>query len=283
MEKAKEYFQKLIYIDEEIMTYFIMLSDIELKLGSESPSYQENYKWLVEAINRENVLFIEIKNLGLVDEIGLLAQNEVAVIPEPEIILRSGFGHLYRIKSLVEGLINDEASNYAHNLKYDINRILLRFLREMLNNPYYDSIKGSLISYKYGLLYLNIYNENDFVNNSGIDSINSLCPPDERRKRSIISGYLDEVLLEFPCLKNIDYLKEVSIEVFSDATLLNLVIKIINILARLVLSNERVVNKYCQELNSLLEDEECPEEIKQVYNELFQILQNIQTEVMGRK
>ena len=63
-----------------------------------------------------------------------------------------------------------------------------------------------------------------------------------------------------------------------------LVIKIINIFARLILSNEKMVNKYYQELSDLLEAEDCPGEIKEVFGELFQILENIQSKIgNGRK
>lgn len=279
MKNAKDCYEKLREIAEEIMSYYNMMSYNELKLGTETAAYQECYKWLIDAIARENSIYLEAQRLGFIDEIRMMVESETEAFPNLDNVLKSGFAYLFRIQNILEGFLKNDTAFYAKIIKYDINRILFSFLSEMQNNPYYDSIRGSLIDYKYSLLYSNTYSENDFITGKSISDLDKLMPPNEHKSYSMYH-YVDAALLELPCLRNIDYLKEVDLEVFSDFKFSTLVIKIINILARLILSNEKLVSKYYQELNDLLEDEDCPEEIKKVFGELFQLLENIQSNIL---
>lgn len=282
METAKDCYEKLRKISEEIMSYYNMMSDNELKLGTETAAYQECYKWLIDAIARENSIYLEAQRLGFIDEIRMMVESETEAFPNLDNVLKSGFAYLFRIQNILEGFLKNDTAFYAKKIKYDINRILFSFLSEMQNNPYYDPIRGSLIDYKYSLLYSNTYSENDFITGKSISDLDKLMPPNEHKSYSMYH-YVDAALLELPCLKNIDYLKEVDLEVFSDFKFSTLVIKIINILARLILSNEKLVSKYYKELNDLLEDEDCPEEIKKVFGELFQLLENIQSNILRER
>lgn len=153
----------------------------------------------------------------------------------------------------------------------------------MIDNPYYSEIKSDLIQYKYSLIFLNIDNEDTFINGEDLGNLDNLSSP---QKRKYYQGYryIDESLIELPCLKAFEDLADMESESFSDFDKFKVIIKIINILARFTLGDERLVSKYIDDITLLLEGDNYPSEITNIAKEMMQIFGNINSKIgNGRK
>lgn len=282
MKTAKDYYDDLLLIAEEIVSYYNLLMQNEIKFGIVSVNYQSVYFMLRNAIAREKNLYLEAESLGYIPELRVMTDKEFNGEFSPDIALMGGFSHLNRMQSMLEGMEKSHTLIYVCMLKGDINRILFSFLEEMIDNSYYSNIKDDLIEYKYSLLFLNGYNENDFMNGNNLSSLNGLSSP-KYREMCPEYRYIDEAVIELPCIKALEYLAEVE-EIKSDAKLVNIIIKIINILARLTLGDERLVSKYYDDIMMLLEDDNYPDELVKVAREMFRIFSNIESKIgNGRK
>lgn len=281
MKTAKDYFDELLLIAEEIVGYYNILMQNEIRSGVSSVDYQSVYFMLGNAIAREKSLYLEADSLGYIPEIRIMIDKKINDQFSLDIDLREGFSHLDRMRSMMEGRLKSHTLAYVHMLKADINRILFSFLEEMINNSYYGNIKDDLIEYKYSLLFLNGYNENDFINGNNLSSLDNLISP-KYREMWPECHYIDEAIIELPCIKALEYLAET--EEVSDTKRVMVIIKIINILARLTLGDERLVSKYYDDIMLLLEDDSYPDELIKVAQEMFQLFSNIQSKIgNGRK
>jgi len=283
MKTAKEYFQDLIYIAEEIIGYYNMLMQYEFNEGIESSNYKSSLAMLCDALSRENSIYLEAQSLGLIDEIRHIVRKETKALYNQDISFLNGFSHLHRLNCLIESLVKSDTLDYVYALKYDINRILLSFIEMMITNPYYENVRADLIQYKYSLVAFNIHCENDLINGDDISSLNVLSAPNYREK-CYSYQYVDKALIELPYLKAMEYLSELSSEDNLEVKRATIIIKIINILARLTLSDEGLVSKYYEDSMTLLDSEMYPEEIVKIAEEMFQIFSKIQSKIgNGRK
>jgi len=283
MKTAKEYFQDLIYIAEEIIGYYNMLMQYEFNEGIESSNYKSSLAMLCDALSRENSIYLEAQSLGLIDEIRNIVRKETKALYNQDISFLNGFSHLHRLNCLIESLVKSDTLDYVYALKYDINRILLSFIEMMITNPYYENVRADLIQYKYSLVAFNIHCENDLINGDDISSLNVLSAPNYREK-CYSYQYVDKALIELPYLKAMEYLSELSSEDNLEVKRATIIIKIINILARLTLSDEGLVSKYYEDSMTLLDSEMYPEEIVKIAEEMFQIFSKIQSKIgNGRK
>jgi len=283
MKTAKEYFQDLIYIAEEIIGYYNMLMQYEFNEGIESSNYKSSLAMLCDALSRENSIYLEAQSLGLIDEIRNIVRKETKVLYNQDISFLNGFSHLYRLNCLIESLVKSDTLDYVYTLKSDINRILLSFIEMMITNPYYENVRADLIQYKYSLVAFNIHCENDLINGDDISSLSVLSAPNYREK-CYSYQYVDKALIELPYLKAMEYLSELSDEDNLEGKRATIIIKIINILARLTLSDEGLVSKYYEDSMTLLDSEMYPEEIVKIAEEMFQIFSKIQSKIgNGRK
>ncbi len=283
MKTAKEYFQDLIYIAEEIIGYYNMLMQYEFNEGIESSNYKSSLAMLCDALSRENSIYLEAQSLGLIDEIRHIVRKETKALYNQDISFLNGFSHLHRLNCLIESLVKSDTLDYVYALKYDINRILLSFIEMMITNPYYENVRADLIQYKYSLVAFNIHCENDLINGDDISSLNVLSAPNYREK-CYSYQYVDKALIELPYLKAMEYLSELSSEDNLEVKRATIIIKIINILARLTLGDEGLVSKYYEDSMTLLDSEMYPEEIVKIAEEMFQIFSKIQSKIgNGRK
>lgn len=283
MKTAEEYFQDLIYIVEEIIGYYNMLMQYEFNEGIESSNYKSSLAMLCDALSRENSIYLEAQSLGLIDEIRNIVRKETKVLYNQDISFLNGFSHLYRLNCLIESLVKSDTLDYVYTLKSDINRILLSFIEMMITNPYYENVRADLIQYKYSLVAFNIHCENDLINGDDISSLSVLSAPNYREK-CYSYQYVDKALIELPYLKAMEYLSELSDEDNLEGKRATIIIKIINILARLTLSDEGLVSKYYEDSMTLLDSEMYPEEIVKIAEEMFQIFSKIQSKIgNGRK
>jgi len=283
MKTAKEYFQDLIYIAEEIIGYYNMLMQYEFNEGIESSNYKSSLAMLCDALSRENSIYLEAQSLGLIDEIRNIVRKETKVLYNQDISFLNGFSHLYRLNCSIESLVKSDTLDYVYALKSDINRILLSFIEMMITNPYYENVRADLIQYKYSLVAFNIHCENDLINGDDISSLSVLSAPNYR-ERCYSYQYVDKALIELPYLKAMEYLSELSDEDNLEGKRATIIIKIINILARLTLSDEGLVSKYYEDSMTLLDSEMYPEEIVKIAEEMFQIFSKIQSKIgNGRK
>lgn len=281
MKTVKDYYYELLLIAEEIISYYNLLIQNEIKYGIVSVNYQSVYFMLNRAIAREQRLYLEVESLGYIPELKVMLDKEFNEQFSSDIVLGGGVSHLNRLNSMMEGRDKSSTLIYASMLKSDINRILFSFLEEMIDNDYYGNIKDDLIQYKYSLIFLNGYNENDFMNGKSLSDLNNLSSP-KFRKMCPGYHYIDEAIIELPSIKALEYLAEV--EEVSESRRVKVIIKIINILARLTLGDEKLVSKYYDDIMLLLEDDSYPDELVNIARDMFQIFSNIQSKIgNGRK
>ena len=151
---------------------------------------------------------------------------------------------------------------------------MLNFLNELINNPYYASIRNELILYRYNLIYMDPYLENDFLYD--MLSTNISLEADKYRTEELPSHiFVDKSILVLESLDFIEYIRSHDDLNNSSNTYALIVISVINILSRLVLCDEETLNLIYDDLVALLDAEEISIETKNLITSLQTILKNM--------
>ena len=178
---------------------------------------------------------------------------------------------LYRLNYLLESFCCDEGVEYASFLTYDIHKIILKFLEQLINNPYYRDVRDDLIRYKYDIIFLDYHIESDYMSQ---DKISEELNSEFLKKDLISSKYIDQVLLidqireEMVCLKNITDINNSKDHVF-------VIILAIAVLARLALCDEKMLAFIIDDFNNMLVCDELDIEVKDIVLEMIDLFKQI--------
>lgn len=280
MDEAREYYDKLLILGEEITAYYNALEEIDADGARESAEYQEYYGYLVEAISRENSVLNEAIRRGLLIKLKILVDKDLVNKKEPLIVLRHPYAHLFRLNDMLEILSGDKVLNYVYALKKDIGHILMAFLEQLISDLFYQDIRADLISFKYSLFYRHVDLENELVNGeeeSRRIELNSL----KYRNDGLYSyKYLDKAVLVQECEEGFLYLENVDDGfLYSSTGHANVVINIISILARLILCDERTMKSLYDSLMNLLESEDFSSALQDEIKRMLAILEEVQSRI----
>lgn len=278
MDSFQDLFSELIIIEEEIELCYIELSKLENKNYLNTDEFHYYNYLLHQDIEKEKILISKMAFNGYTTRLWkhiLVAlkdeeEHTITIATHPKSIY-------FRLKNLLEILCGDDILYYVQTLKYDQYQIMMKFLSNMINNPNFSHIKSLLIDYKYNLIYLNCEVEDDYLNEK-LDSEGRLNTRNYRTDIFRSYSYIDKAILVYDSKENIEYLLNHSkslddIEIHYGM----IVIKIMQILSSLMLCEEDMLH-YVRFLD-LLRDDDIPQELKNIIEEMIQLLMTIKEEI----
>ncbi len=180
-----------------------------------------------------------------------------------------------RIVYLLEAISGDDGIKYAHILYYDIHKIIMKFLDTMISDAYFENIRKILIEYKYNLISIDYYLENDFLNPSNNKKIKLNQREDYVDLPS--TRFIDQAVLVGESLDAIKYLALINFDfnnTYNQRALV--VIQIINILARLALCNENDLFLIKDDFNKIYNSEEENNYVKELMGRLAFMFEKFQ-------
>lgn len=278
MKTAEEYYESLLLIGESITNYYNQLEDLEFDFQQNTLEYQTVLHELFGEITKENSTLEEATTNGHLARLKELLDKDLLNKTAPSVILRHGHANLFRLVNLIETMYKDNTLQYVYALKYDIGYLLIAMIEELLNDEYYSDIRQDLISFRYSLIYCHIDLENAFLDYRL--NLNSIKLTAYNRRLNLPGyRYIDKAVLIGESNESLIYLQNVSEFSYSSIKRFNVVISILNILARLTLCDEIVMNSLYKELMDLLEDERYPIELKEEINNMFNVLATLQNKL----
>lgn len=266
-------------VEERIEGYYLHLATLE-KQGLVDSGYESVFQLLNAAIDEEK------KVIGFLDS---RASEELygEAVGSQDILQSFALGHFAnaidsRIYYLSSVLIGDELCDYACYLRYDLNQIILALLNSLIKNDYYAEIRDDLIDYKYNLLFLNIKNESDFLNgNSGTIAFESQHY-DPRNYPSV--RYVNQAMLVLEGREYLDRLLSIQESSLDDKSKYALaVISLLEVLARLVLCDKKMLPHLKEHFDLLCYDEAVPIELKNLIQELYAILDSLKDSIINAR
>lgn len=194
------------------------------------------------------------------------------------------FGYLsnsiyQRLLNIFNSLLGSESYDYAIYLRYDLNQIIFSFLKCLINNSFYEGIKKDLIFYKYNLMYMNHLSEEDFLQTRDIDTI-SIESKSFKTDFNPELIFVDKSVLILEGREYADFIEKFG-EDFNDNNnhFTLVVISIIELIARLVLSEDEILHYLQQDFNYLLENENISLEVKNLIQDMVMILERLKNHI----
>ncbi len=264
----------LLEIENLITTNYLALYMGESLNKVNSLEYETCFQELIELTKKETKIISSLVNLYSVNSLKQELLNRK--VSKREIPL--SLGHLtdaevFRLLHIIDNISGDELLEYASTLKTDIDNLLLAFLEELINNPYYADIRNNLILYRYNLIYMNMELENSFFN----DMLSTEVSLEASKYRTAeVPSYIfvDKTILVLESLDYIDYIKSHDGEENPNSQSL-IIISIINILTRLTLCEEETLSLIYDDLTDLLTSEDLTFTTKKLINDMQDILKNM--------
>ena len=195
-------------------------------------------------------------------------------LAKPLGLINLGYNHhtfLYRLNYLLESFCCDEGVEYAALLTYDIHKIILKFLEQLINNPYYGDVRDDLILYKYDIIFLDYHIESDYMSQ---DRISGELNSESLKKDLISSKYIDQVLLIDKLREEMAYLKNVT-DINNSKRHVFVIILAIQILARFALCNEDLLSFVIDDFNKMLDSDDLDIPVKEVVFEMIDLFKQI--------
>lgn len=265
--------QQLLELEEKIEDVYLQLMTLDIDGFEASLNYQILKEELRRLVQLEVQLLIR-KDFSCLDLRKVLKEFQV----KPTLPVRLGcYEHAYsfRLDALLDTISGDATIEYADALNYDIHRIILKCLETVINNDYYQNIRGDLLRFKYDLIFLDYGIESDFLLDNDKESI--ILRSRTLKEDLPSSKYVDQTILVSEFLEDIRYLRVLSQE-FSEDYLALAIIYVLRILARVAMCDDEILAYVMNDFNLLLEDEELNIEVKNVIVEMLEIFKQLQHE-----
>lgn len=261
----------LLNVEERIEELYLLLVHLEINGQIDTEYYNQVVKEIFDLTKKEKELLIQ---KGIVYE-DLRREVKKQVISSYLPIYLGFHTHAssFRLYNMLESISGDPGIEYADALNYDIYRILFKFLEYIVDNPYYEDIRDDLIYFKYDIIFRNYNIESDFILKNDMTSISL----DSRNLKEDLpsSKYIDQAILVLEIEEAVKQILSVSdTNSFNAHTLI--VIKIMQILARMALCTEDELAFVIDDVHYLLESEEVDLKIKETFLEMTDIFKQIQ-------
>lgn len=270
-----EQYLELCGIEEYIEKNFIALAELEIN-GINDVDYHYYYSGLVNLVESEKAL---VRTLGINARDVLNLLNDANPYKKEPII---GLGHVsefyyFRLINIFKSMVESDLAFYAETVQYDINNLLLRFLSKMIDNEYFQNIREELIYFKYNIIFLNMDSEYDFL--TGEES----KPLETKKYRTEDFSdytYVDDSLLGFQSMQALSYLYSIEDDFKNNSdSYTKVVLCILNILVRLILCEDRLVNKIYPEFIYLIGEDNPSENLRETMKEMLDILNEIKNDI----
>lgn len=270
-----EQYLELCGIEEYIEKNFIALAELEIN-GINDVDYHYYYSGLVSLVESEKAL---VGTLGINARGVLNLLNDANPYKKEPII---GLGHVsefyyFRLINIFKSMVESDLAFYAETVQYDINNLLLRFLSKMIDNEYFQNIREELIYFKYNIIFLNMDSEYDFL--TGEES----KPLETKKYRTEDFSdytYVDDSLLGFQSMQALSYLYSIEDDFKNNSdSYTKVVLCILNILVRLILCEDQLVNKIYPEFIYLIGEDNPSENLRETMKEMLDILNEIKNDI----
>lgn len=277
-----EIITNLCKLEEKIETIFLRLALLEQYGEIESSEYYELLKESQSLVDKETKLLSLLKH-----ENGLLELrkriNKFYPYKKPR---RISLGHLndayyLRLMNKINTILGEDSLYYEQVLRHDLNSIIMEFINLMLNNPYYEDIKEDLTRWKYDLIFLNDFSEDDMFENSSTPRLDARSYHTEDFFSYI---YVDKCVLGMECIDDLAFITNANGDFRSDdGSYTTLIIAIVNALARLTLCDNDLLEDLNADFDNILESDTTPIEVKELIIEMLKILENIKGRISGSR
>lgn len=280
MNEIEDKLDRLYHIEENIESYYINLVKLEIDGKKDSIEYDYYLKLISEETWNESDFFRSL-DLDMIYAIRKRVEKD-NFNKNTDKPIALGFiakAYYFRISNMLDLLIGDSLFDYADVLRYDINQILFSFLDYIIDNDYYEEIREDLIFYKYNQIFLNNRSEYDFLLFKDSNAINLLT--NNYRTEDLLSRcFVDKAILGLESLDFITFITNCEENFKEEESSYSLmIISIINILARLVLCEEDMMNVVYSKLEALQRDDSISNNIKNTIGEMFDILDIIKHKI----
>lgn len=270
----------LCKLEEQLEYKYLSLALLEQKGEIESSEYYQCLQDIERLINEEKKVFSSFSNQ---DEL-LNFKKQIKEFNHVKQPLPISLGHLtdayyFRILNKIDTILGDDTLYYEQILRNDINRIILQFINFMINNPYYEDIRADLIAWKYDVVFMNDFSEDDFLDGSLSDEV-KLDSKSYHTDDFPGHIYVDKCILVLESINNLAFIS-MAPEDFRDNNdnYVTLIIGIVNVLACLSLCDQDLLGLLEDDFNDILAEEtdETPIEVKELIREMMQILEIIKS------
>lgn len=279
---AREIIISLCKIEEKLEYKYLNLAFLEKNGEIESSEYYQCLQEIQTLIDEEKNGFFNLKEAD-----GLLAlKKQIQNFNHVKKPLPISLGHLtdayyFRILNKLDTILDNDALYYEQVLRNDINRIVLQFIDFMLNNSYYEDIRGDLIAWKYDLAFMNDFSENDFLDGSlreGVTLDSKSYHTDDFPEHI----YVDKCVLVLESINNMAFITNAH-EDFraNNGSYVSLIMAIVNVLASLVICDANLLGLLEDDFNDILAEENdiTPFEVKELVQEMMQILEIVKAKL----
>ncbi len=223
-----------------------------------------------EFLNREKRLLIELANKNLIEKaIGYIKKRKKYIDSD-----------VYdRISNTLYNTIGEDAIEYADILRFDIAKINLSLINELLNNENNEQVKEKLLSYKYYLYYTNVDLEYNFLNGLEPDIIELECA-NYRNDYFLGSKYVDIAILAYESRLSIEYLTKCPSDFKRDSdTYSKMIIEMFNVLSKITICDEETLNLIYPDFEYLLYSENVSGEIREFALDMLNLLASIKNRI----
>ena len=262
---------ELLHVEEILEDLYLMLIHLEIVGQYDGEDYKQTVQEIFELTKKEGALLVQ-KDRLYVD----LKKQLQKLITISSLPIHLGFytkTFVIRLDKTLDSICGDPGVEYADALSYDIDRILLKFLNYMIDNPYYEDIREDLIYFKYDIIYLDINMENDFLFHRDMKmvSLDSRVLKDDLPS----SKYIDQAILVGEIEEAIKQILSIS-DSHSSHYHTFIVVQMMKIFARMALCSEEQLALVMNDVNYLMESEEVDFKIKETFLEMTDIFKQIQ-------
>ena len=265
-----EVYTKLLSLEENIEKLYLYL--VELEVSGQKHSVE--YRLVMEKINtlskQESSLLIDAwKDDDLKERINHFSLKEF-----PINLGRHTQASEIRLHYLLQSVSGDSGMEYACALKYDLDRILLKFLEFMIDNPYYEDIRKELIYFKYDLIFLDYNVESDFLLENDYTRISL----DSRTYQEGLPShkYIDQAILVWELEEAIKQIEAINHIDEQTGSYTFVIIKVMQIFARMALCDQEQLNYVLDDVRYLMENETMDLKTKEIMMEISEIFKEIQ-------
>ena len=261
---------QLYQIEEQIEALYIEL----IHLSMHDIWDGEQYEYYVQTIKNLTTKERDLLADQAVNYSFLKGELQKVMISELPINLEhQNNAFLIRLDSRLDAIYGDPGIEYANALYYDIHKVTSTLLLFLIHNDYYEDIKEDLIRYYYDLIFLDDDMERDFylhIESSKIELSSRIYQEDYPSFKYINQAI---VLGEASCnIQNIYYL--------DDQLSLNqqvlLIIFILEVYARLALSEGETQEFLLEDVQALLGDEGVSPFVKDKLVEVGEVFRQVQ-------
>ena len=269
---------RLISIEEKIEMGFIALAKLEASGLSTSFEYEETIKVINDCVREEKKLLASLSY----EDILSVRKQILKYCNNKSVSLALGYltnASYYRLLNIINSMLDSDSFLYAMYLRYDLNQIIFSFLDYLINNSTYEEIRDELILYKYNLIFMNHLSEEDFLVTHNISNINiesksfkTDCNPD------LI--FVDKSILILEGREHVDTLEKYGDNLGENNNYFALVmISILELIARLVLSEEEILQYLQNDFQYLIEAESVSLDVKNLIQEMLNILERLKDRI----